>query len=449
MESWRGWYEFLGQLQTTLSNNPNSKVVFKTYDEASFWAKGMKIKTKQQWRTLKKSNPELFPIGIPANPQHIYYESFAEKEGWVGFLGTQKFQGESYSERCVKHIFGSVFNVSQHRKNYVTLSTGKKISVDMLCSEYRIVLEYDGGYYHADKKEYDLRKTTLLTNSDNQWKVVRARDVRIGILRSEWDVLINEADPIETRIKTIFNHIENLCSSGKIAGGNKLIRRIKSELNKIHRGSFDGLRERQWMPYPDAKKWATESGIASVDQWKTMRKVNPDFFPPSMPANPRNIYKHVGFSWGDFLGTNNIASHKRKYRSLDDASKWAKENGITGKRQWEKLSGKGVLPTDIPFNILKVYGKEAFATIGNWGGFLGTSNKQNEWLQRNQIYKSMEELARWAIENRITRRSQWVKMKRQRPDMFSKDIPGCIDTHYDGGFIKLFETMKRMQNSNF
>lgn len=60
---------------------------------------------------------------------------------------------------------------------------------------------------------------------------------------------------------------------------------------------------------------------------------------------------------------NNLEEQLPTYRSLEECKKWAKENKIRTKEQWEKCWKKGKLPKDIPRFPHIVYGEKNYWKI--------------------------------------------------------------------------------------
>lgn len=64
--------------------------------------------------------------------------------------------------------------------------------VDVLCTGLRIIVEYDGSYWHRDGLQRDLRKTQDLMSAG--WIVIRVRQAPLQMV-GRWDVLCEKKDP--------------------------------------------------------------------------------------------------------------------------------------------------------------------------------------------------------------------------------------------------------------
>lgn len=72
--------------------------------------------------------------------------------------------------------------------------------VDILIRAHRLVVEFDGNYWHRNRLEYDTAKTTRL--SINGWKVIRIRQIPLEPITSD-DIIVAP----NVRLKTIANQI--------------------------------------------------------------------------------------------------------------------------------------------------------------------------------------------------------------------------------------------------
>ena len=90
--------------------------------------------------------------------------------------------------------------------------------------------------------------------------------------------------------------------------------------------------------------------------------------PIDIPANPQVVYKNNFMSWGDFLGTRNISTHKKKYRIFVDARKFVNSLGIKSRRDWNLYCKSGQKPDDIPSYPNQVYKNKGWISMGDWLG---------------------------------------------------------------------------------
>ena len=78
-----GWIN-LGDWLGTGSIAPQNKK-FKSFEEAKFFIRKLKLKSFSNWIEYKKSS--LFDSSLPKAPHHVYKDQW---KGWADFLGKEK-----------------------------------------------------------------------------------------------------------------------------------------------------------------------------------------------------------------------------------------------------------------------------------------------------------------------------------------------------------------------
>src|SRR5262249_61183045 len=91
--------------------------------------------------------------------------------------------------------------------------------------------------------------------------------------------------------------------------------------------------------------------------------------PPDIPAQPDRTYAEDGWAgWGDWLGTDTVASHLREYRPFKKARAFINALGLNSLNEWQAYCRSGKKPVDIPSNANLVYGKDGWDGWGDWLG---------------------------------------------------------------------------------
>jgi hypothetical protein len=106
-----------------------------------------------------------------------------------------------------------------------------------------------------------------------------------------------------------------------------------------------------------------------VSEWYKHTKTKG--FPNDMTVIPNRVYKKQWINWGDFLGTNTISVHLRKFRSYKEAKKYVQSFKVRNTAEWLKLKKSKEFPQNIPKAPDQFYAKE----WKGWPDFLGTGRK--------------------------------------------------------------------------
>jgi superfamily II DNA or RNA helicase len=137
-------------------------------------------------------------------------------------------------------------------------------------------------------------------------------------------------------------------------------------------------RLRKYKSFTKAREFARGLNLNSSSEWKSFCKgqmPGRGCLPPDMPCNVNRTYAKAGWKgWGDWLGTGNLASRKRKYRSFKEAQSFARGLKLKSRAEWisfcnGKIPHLGKLPVDVPAKPNRVYGGICWE---GWGDWLGT-----------------------------------------------------------------------------
>ena len=263
---------------------------------------------------------------------------------------------------------------------------------------------------------------------------------------------------------------------------NVLTKVNEEEFNKsIQLKVWDRVAFGNWRPYEEAKKYVHSLKIKGVDEWRKYTRSKK--LPIDIPLSPDKVYKKQFEGFGIFLGTGYIANALRKYRSYDDAKKYAKSLNLRTTTEWENYTKLKDFPKDIPVNIGQVYQKEfegmpiflgvelvpyelakKFAIshqIKNqreWRklfnqkklpvGFPSTPNQRyEEWkgwydfLETKRIYKNYVEAKEFALKNKIKTQYEWYQWSK------SKKIPSYFPSRPEDYYKKEWTHWKDFLNT--
>ena len=143
--------------------------------------------------------------------KHTYYSQIYSraklKTGCPHCVLTPRSKDEIYILFELKKFF----NISE---NIHKVRIDKLYDVDILIKKEKIIIEYDGAYWHKDKTEFDIRKTDLLKN--NGWTVIRVREKPLNILSKKYNVSSvsqdykNNTNKVLRKLNTLGFKINNL-----------------------------------------------------------------------------------------------------------------------------------------------------------------------------------------------------------------------------------------------
>jgi superfamily II DNA or RNA helicase len=126
-------------------------------------------------------------------------------------------------------------------------------------------------------------------------------------------------------------------------------------------------RSRQYRSFDEARAFVHDLGLKSFDQWRAYCKTGRK--PADIPTVPHRVYAGAGWAGtGDWLGSDTVATHQRRYRSFEDARTFVRSLGLKSQPDWRAYCRSGGKPTDIPAQPQKVYACVGWAGTGDWLG---------------------------------------------------------------------------------
>jgi hypothetical protein len=130
-------------------------------------------------------------------------------------------------------------------------------------------------------------------------------------------------------------------------------------------------------------------GLKSQAYWREYCKSGKR--PADIPAWPPRVYAEAGWTgWGDWLGTENVASRLRKYKSFTNAGTFVRRLGLKSQAEWFDYSRSGKKPYDIPTTPHIVYAESGWS---GWGDWLGTGTVAPR-LRQYRSFKKARPFAR-------------------------------------------------------
>jgi len=352
---------------------------WRSYEDAKNYVRSLKIKQIKEWYDLNKSKN--FPKDIPKYPQDAY----KNWKDWGDFLGVRNFLYKSREYKSYEEA--KKYAQSLQLKNsseWFKLSKSKNFPED--------IPVYGQEVYKKEWKGWgDFLGTGVISN--------RLKEYRSFIKAKKYAQSLN---------------LKNVKEWLKHSRSKNFPKDIPAYPNQTYKRKGD------WKGWPDFLGTNKEKKVVldKKEDWDRFIKEND--LPKDFPRDPRNAYKREGFSWGDFLGSGRIATHRRDTATYKEAKKFAVKLNLKLKSDWDRYVKQNKLPINIPKTPQNVYKDINFT----WGDFLGTGRIAN----RNKIYKPYKEAKKFALSLKLKTFEEWKKVK--LPD----DIPRKFDQTYKKEF---------------
>jgi len=375
---------------------------YRSYQEAKKYAQSLKLKNKDMWGKHTKSKD--FPKDIPKNPRGTYGKEF---EGWGKYLGTG--------------------------------------TIAPFLREYR-------SYQEAKKYAQSLK----LKGSKEWYKQAKSKDFPKDIPANPWQVYKKEFESFGEFLGTGFvapslreyrsyQEAKKYAQSLKLKNMKEWVKHCKSkdfpkdipaDVYRTYKKEFKSMGEflgtgttanflKEYRSYQEAKKYAQSLKLKNIKEWYEHCKSKN--FPKDIPTNPWQTYKKEFESFGEFLGTGYVAGSLRKYRSYQEAKKYAQSLKLKSKKEWVEHTKSKDFPKDIPKSPWQTY-KNEFESLGE---FLGTGFVA--FYKRE--YRSYQEAKKYAQSLKLKGSKEWFKHTK------SKDFPKDIPIHPHHTYKKEFEGM--------
>ena len=137
--------------------------------------------------------------------------------------------------------------------------------------------------------------------------------------------------------------------------------------------------------FEDARAFVQCLGLKDVKEWRVYSTSGKK--PADIPAWPQSVYAKSGWtSWGDFLGTGIISSHRRHWRPFNEARAFVRDLGLKNGNEWRDYIKSGKIPNDIPATPYTIY-----AEWISWSDWLGTGRSRQfcSYKEANTFVKKL------------------------------------------------------------
>ncbi|MBK8502162.1 MAG: hypothetical protein IPL46_08120 [Saprospiraceae bacterium] len=140
---------------------------------------------------------------------------------------------------------------------------------------------------------------------------------------------------------------------------------------------------KEYRSFDDAREFVHSLDLKKSSEWWQYCKSGKK--PEDIPSDPRNKYLNEGWNgWGDWLGTNSIATFLQDHRSFKEARAFVHSLGLKNSSDWFRYCKSGENPGDIPADPRKVYKNKGWKSMGDWLGTGTISNQVKEYKSFNE-----------------------------------------------------------------
>ena len=165
----------------------------------------------KQWHPTK--NDDLKPTEVVAGSNKKIWWQCEQGHEWKTDPNSRVYSnsgcpycgnsGTSYPEQCLFYYLSKIFPTTKNR--YQFKLENKSVELDIYIPEISLALEYDGSYWHKNKKASDLKKSELIRD---KLSLIRIREKGLDPIEGDFCILTGSSETeIETTIKKVFDFI--------------------------------------------------------------------------------------------------------------------------------------------------------------------------------------------------------------------------------------------------
>ncbi len=354
-----------------------AKLSWRPFDEARIFVQKLGLKNNADWRKYcsgELPQVDFLPRDIPSNPDKTYIKS-----GWISYgdwlgTGTKSNTGRNYLlyKEARNIIRGLRLKNTKEWYEYAKGNLpGKGTLPDNVPASPQIIYKNKGWDGIPDWIGTD----TTPTRERKYWPLKKAREFIHSLklkTQAEWQ----------------------LYAKGRMAEKGLKPKQIPSTPQSVYTKDwinygdwlgtgFIHTRERDYLPFKKAREFVHSLGLINGDEWYKYAKGNlpgKGTLPENIPASPYAYYTktHDWNTWGDWLGTGEIANYKKKYLTFKQSRKFVHSLKLKNQDEWrfyarEGMTGKDLRPKNIPSNPNRTYKDKGWVS---WPDWLGTENKK-------------------------------------------------------------------------
>jgi hypothetical protein len=135
-------------------------------------------------------------------------------------------------------------------------------------------------------------------------------------------------------------------------------------------------RLRQYRDFTQARQFVRSVGLKSAQEWRDYCRSGNK--PEDIPSLPEKTYSENGWKdYGDWLGTNTVATRSRIYRPFKEARAFVHGLGLRSESEWRAYCNSGNKPSDIPRAVATIYANDGWRGMSDWLGTNWTWKKNS------------------------------------------------------------------------
>jgi superfamily II DNA or RNA helicase len=155
----------------------------------------------------------------------------------------------------------------------------------------------------------------------------------------------------------------------------------------------------KYRPFNEARAFVRNLHLNNQHEWEEYCKSGKK--PQDIPQKAYRTYRNEWKGFGDWLGTNFVATQNREYRSFEEAKKYVRSLGLKDQADWQRYCRSGKKPDDISANPNLTYKKD-WHGFGDW---LGTGTISTH----DRIHLSFEEAREFVHSLKLGSSKEWVR----------------------------------------
>ena len=176
--------------------------------------------------------------------------------------------------------------------------------------------------------------------------------------------------------------------------------------------------KKDYRDFESAREFARSLKLKNQKEWYEYCKSGNK--PEDISTLVPRTYKNEWISWGDWLGTENVATYNKQFRDFESAREFVRGLKLKNKKEWTEYCKSGNKPEDIPTNPDQIYKNKGWISYGDW---LGTGNIDSRTISKQFLpfKEAREEARKLAKKYNIKTHNDWINAK--RAGLIPRNIP--------------------------